>query len=138
MPELSSQKMEGACLSYIECGDKSESYRRNYKTDKMKPATINRAAKELFDNPKMTTRLAELRAPVLKRAELTLESHLSRLNQLSIQAEASEQFSAAITAETNRGKASGLYVEKVETTGKDGGAIENKWVVEIVKPGGDE
>lgn len=138
MAELKSQKMEGACLSYIEYGDKSKAYRLNYKTDRMKPATINRAAKELFDNPKITARLEELRAPIRERAELTLESHLKRLDKLSKAAEMDEQYSAAITAETNRGKASGLYVEKVEQSGPGGGPIENKWTVEIVEPERDK
>lgn len=111
------QKQEGACLSYIECGDKSESYRQNYNTSKMSAVTVNRAAKELFDNPKMATRIEELRKPIRDRACLTLESHLSRLNELSLKAEQENQFGAAISAETNRGKASGLYVEKVEISG---------------------
>jgi len=75
-------------------------------------------AKDLMDNLKIASRLEELRAPVRERAQITLESHLSRLNHLSIQAEASENYGAAITAETNRGKASGLYVEKVEVDAK--------------------
>ena len=43
---------------------------------------------------------------------LTLGSHLMRLGHLSHAAEDAGEFGAAITAETNRGKASGLYVHK--------------------------
>jgi hypothetical protein len=32
------------------------------------------------------------------------------------------------------GKSEADFTEKVQQTGKDGGPIENKWVVEIVKP----
>ena len=68
----------------------------------------------------MSQRLEELRAPVRAKAQLTLESHLARLEELSRKAEEEGQFSAAITAETNRGKASGLYTEKVDHTSSDG------------------
>ena len=43
---------------------------------------------------------------------ITLGSHLMRLGHLSHAAEDAGEFGAAITAETNRGKASGLYVHK--------------------------
>lgn len=34
------------------------------------------------------------------------------------------------------GKSEADFVERVEQSGPDGGPIENKWIVEIVKPGG--
>lgn len=49
------------------------------------------------------------------KAEITLERHLKRLNRLSHKAELAEQYTAAITAETNRGKAAGLYIERTES-----------------------
>lgn len=132
MPPLTSQKMEGFCLSIMEGLSASDAYREHYNCGKMKTPTINRNAKALIDNNKIATRLEELRAPIRERAGLTLESHLSRLEALSLAAEQEAQFGAAITAETNRGKASGLYVEKVEQSGPGGGPIENKWTVEVV------
>lgn len=50
-------KQEKAYLKYIECGDKSEAYRFAYNTENMKPATINRLAFELFENPKIRARV---------------------------------------------------------------------------------
>ena len=55
-----SPKQEGFCLARVETGNASEAYRRNYKTENMNPATINRKAKELMDNGKITARLEEL------------------------------------------------------------------------------
>ena len=43
---------------------------------------------------------------------ITLGTHLARLGDLSHRAEEAGEFGAAIAAETNRGKASGLYVHK--------------------------
>ena len=60
----------------------------------------------------IVARLAELRAPVVKAVQMTLESHLRDLMGLRNMATAAGQFAAAITAETNRGKAAGLYIER--------------------------
>lgn len=128
-------KQEAFCLSYIETGNASESYRLNYSTKNMKPASVNRLAKALMDNIKIASRLEELRAPVRERALLSLESHLERLDHLSREAELAGQFAPAITAETNRGRAAGLYVEKLEHTGPDGGPIAiTPTIIELVTP----
>lgn len=66
-------KQESFCLAYLETGNASEAYRRSYDTSKSNDATINRKAKELIDNVKITARLAELRKPVLNKAQLDLE-----------------------------------------------------------------
>lgn len=113
-------KQENFCLAYLETGSASEAYRRAYNAEKMKPETVNRAAKELLDNPKITARLKELRQPIVDSAQVTLKSHLERLDSLSRQAEERGQFSAAINAEISRGKAAGLYTEKLDHTSSDG------------------
>ena len=112
-------KQEMFCLAYIETNNASEAYRRSYNADKMKPETINRKAAELMNNGKITARLEQLREPVRERAQITLESHLERLNHLSLMAEQAEQYSAAIKAEESRGKVAGLYVEKIDHTSSD-------------------
>jgi phage terminase small subunit len=117
-------KQEAFCLAYIETGNASEAYRRAYDASRMKPETINRAAKKCLDNGKIGTRLQELRQPAIDAARVTLDSHLKRLARLSELAEAEGKFSAAVTAEIARGKAAGLYTEKMELTGKDGGPIK--------------
>ncbi|MDR1377457.1 MAG: hypothetical protein LBJ36_00175 [Synergistaceae bacterium] len=48
----------------------------------MKAATVNRKAKEMMDDGKITARIAELRAPVIEASQLTLENHLDKLAQL--------------------------------------------------------
>ena len=91
-------KQEAFCLAYVETGNASEAYRRAYNAENMKPATVNRKAKML-------------------KSKLTLESHLEKLRELRDAAADFGQFSAAIRAEIARGKAAGLYTEKVNLSG---------------------
>ncbi|MBW1812116.1 MAG: terminase small subunit [Deltaproteobacteria bacterium] len=74
-------KQEGFCIDKLKTGNATEAYRRNYSTKNMKPETINRAAKELMDNPKITARCKELMQPVLKAMDVTVGKTLLRLMQ---------------------------------------------------------
>lgn len=107
-------KQEAFCLAYLETGNASEAYRRCYNASRMKPATVNKRANELLSKGVITGRLDELRKPAVEKAQMTLEGHLKRLADLSDAAEDAGQFGAAITAETNRGRAAGFYVEKIK------------------------
>jgi hypothetical protein len=99
----------------------------------MKSASISANAGKLVASTMIALRIANLRKPVVEAAQITLASHLERLQALSAAAEESSQFSAAISAEVARGKASGLYVDKTELTGPNGGPVEfTKIVREIV------
>lgn len=125
-------KQEGFCLAYLETGNASEAYRRAYDAENMKPETVNKRASELLDNGAIAGRLAELRGPVVKAAQMTLEAHLEALKVLRDRAAEAGQYGAAITAETNRGKAAGLYTEKHELTGANGGPVETVTRIELV------
>lgn len=92
----------------------ADAYRAAYNAAKMKPESVQRLACALMKNIKVTSRVEELRKPVIVAAQITLTSHLNRLQELSKKAEEGNQLSAAIAAEVARGKASGLYVEKVD------------------------
>lgn len=111
-------KQESFCIQVVETGNASEAYRRCYNTTKMNPDSVNRKAKELMDNVKIAARLSEMRAPALEKAQITLETHLRDLQILRDKADASEKYGPAVAAEISRGKASGLYVERVEHAGK--------------------
>ncbi len=113
-------KQESFCLAYIETGNASEAYRLTYNAEKMKPETVNRSAKELLDNTKITARIEEIRKPALEVAQVTLVEHLKDLKKLRDLSESEGKFSAAVSAEIARGKVSGLYVQKVELTGQVG------------------
>jgi hypothetical protein len=74
-------KQEKFSIEFLNTGNASKAYRMAFNTSKMKPATINRKAKELLDHGKITARLAELLAPSLKKLDITLEKTLKRLMQ---------------------------------------------------------
>lgn len=67
--------------------------------------------------------VAIMNAEAMKAGVVTLEDHITRLRELGEEARKARQYSAAITAETNVGKASGLYVNRTELTGRDGAPI---------------
>jgi hypothetical protein len=113
------QKQESFCLAYIETGNASEAYRRSYATVDMSPASVNREASNLLDNPKITARLGELRQRAEDKSLLTLEAHMNELQSLRDLAKQNGQYSAAIKAEELRGKLCKLYVDQREAPGKD-------------------
>ena len=121
-------KQENFCHAFIELGNASDAYRACYDIGQMKPATINRSAKELIDNPKITARIEELRAPVVERVRITLESHLDEMQRLKDLALQKDNINAALAAEMGRAKAAGLYVTKVESktelTGPEGTPVK--------------
>ncbi len=96
--------------------NQSDAYRDAYDASKMKPASINVNASKLMADAKIAQRVAELRKPAAERAQVTLEGHLRDLMTLRDLAVEKDQISAAITAEIARGKASGVHVEKTEST----------------------
>jgi hypothetical protein len=100
-----------------------------------KPETIVQSASKIMANPNVSTRVDELREVAAKKAVITLESHLEDLQKLRNMAVKDGKWSAAVAAEIARGKAAGVYVDKVEITGKDGGAIQHSTVTaeEIAK-----
>ena len=123
--------MEAFCVELARTGDASAAYRKAYSAERMKPDTIQKRARELQLNGRITVRLAQLREDVRRTSGITLVEHLSTLQELRQEARAAMQYSAAITAEVSRGKVSGLYdegsneddaapVHRVEIVIKDG------------------
>jgi phage terminase small subunit len=119
-------KQEKFCLEFIQCGNAAEAYRRAYNTERMKPESIWVNSSKLMADANVAQRVAELRNQAAQKAMVTLESHLADLARLRDLAEEDGQFSAAITAEISRGKAVGLYTERLkqEVSGPNGGAVQ--------------
>jgi len=72
------KKQEHFCTEYINTGNASEAYRRAYNVQSSKPETINRSAKELLDNPKITARIQEH----FEKFEASTEKTIRRLMQV--------------------------------------------------------
>lgn len=108
-------KQEVFAQSIVSGMNQSDAYRSAYRVRSgTKPETVNQAASRIMADSNVTARVAELRVPIAKKAQMTLESHLDDLKGLRNMAVKKEQYSAAISAEIARGKASGLYVDKSE------------------------
>jgi phage terminase small subunit len=91
----------------------SDAYRLAYDVRPgTKAESIHNRGSELMRKSEVVGRIAQLRAPAAKKATITLESHLADLEKLRNMAVKAEQYSAAITAEVARGKASGVHVER--------------------------
>lgn len=110
---LTSQQEHFARL-VAEGKSQSDAYRGAYKAGKMKPATINAEASRLIANPAISARVDFWRKEFAPASKLTLEAHIAELDRLKGLALEAGKFDAAISAEVNRGKASGLYVSKTE------------------------
>ena len=124
-------KQEAFAQAIVTGINQSDAYRAAYKVRPgTKAESINVAASQLMADAKVTQRVAELREPVAKKAQITLESHLDDLMRLRNMAVKEKQYSAAISAEVSRGKAAGIYIEKMEHSGKDGGPVMTR--IELV------
>lgn len=101
-------KQEAFCQRYLESGNASEAYRQCYSTEKAKPETINRSAKELLDNPKIATRLEELRGVALAAHGVTIASLVAELEEARQVAKARAQGAAMVQATMGKAKLAGL------------------------------
>lgn len=108
------EKQERFCAAYIETNNQTEAFRRAYDTSRMSEATIKATAHKTMKSKRVMARIAELRAPAAKAASITLEKHLKDLERLRDKADKATDYGAAIRAEVARGKAAGLYVEKID------------------------
>lgn len=129
MPKLT-QRQENFCLAIIEGLNASDAYRSAYDVRTGTPKTVNETASRLMADPKIAARIVELREPAVIAAKITLVEHLRELASLRDAAKNGAEYGPAITAEVARGKASGLYSDKLEVTGKDGAPIIVKFVRE--------
>lgn len=85
-------------------------------------------------NPNISYRVEELRKTIAQKAMITLESHIERLKELAALAVDTGQIAAAIKAEELCGKASGIYIERRQLTGLDGGPINHSISISFVEP----
>ncbi len=115
---------EAFCVALLKTGNQTEAYRQAYpKSLKWKPDAVSVRASKLAASANVQLRLSQLRSDLREESGVTLTEHLRELQTLRDLAKAEKQIAAAITAETNRGKVSGLYVEKTELSGPAGGPV---------------
>jgi len=113
MAELT-DKQEGACLVYVETGNKSEAYRSNYECEDSKPETVWNEAHRLFLNPDVSARVAELQAEHAERHRVTVDSITLELEQAKNLASSTNNAAAMTTAIMGKAKIHGLVTDKKE------------------------
>ena len=119
-------KQETFALAVASGKTQSDAYREAFNVrPTTKPETVNEQASKLMAKHNIRTRVEELRKPIAQKAMVTLESHIQRLKELAEMAIDQGQIAAAIKAEELCGKASGVYVEKRQITGADGGPVQH-------------
>lgn len=110
-------KQEAFCKAYVETGNASEAYRAAYDCEKSKPATINRKAKEVLDNGKITARVAQLQKAHQKRHEVTVDSLTKELEEARDLAKKTKSPAAMVSATMGKGKLHGLVIDKSKIAG---------------------
>ena len=119
-------KQEKFALEVASGKTQSDAYRAAFNVrSTTKPETVNQQASRLMADRNISARVEELRKPIAAKAMITLESHIERLKELAVLAIDQGQIAAAIKAEELCGKASGVYVEKRQITGADGGPVQH-------------
>lgn len=119
-------KQENFCQKYIELGNASEAYRQSYDCSKMKPESVNRLAKDLLDNIKITSRLDELQSIHAKRHNVTVDNLISELEEVRTLAlvpqgeNGSLQLNVAVNAIMGKAKILGFDKKVVDNISSDG------------------
>lgn len=116
------RKQEAFCQNYMETGSASEAYRLSYDAADMKPESIHRSAKEMMDNPKISSRIKNMRDETQLRHQITVDTLLEELEEARIAALTCEtpQSSAAVGATMGKAKLLGLDKQILEHTGPGG------------------
>ena len=83
--------------------------------------------------PLVKRRIQELQNQGAVRASLTLANHLKNLEDIRDKAIENNAFGAAVTAEIDRGKASGLYVDRKELTVNKTSDMSKLQIIERIK-----
>lgn len=130
-------KQENFCLAYLETGNASEAYRRSYDAENMKPETINVKACELLQNGKIAERLEELRAPVIAKAQLTVEDLLRELEEARKLAIDTEAPAPAVSATMGKAKLLGLDKQIIDHTSSDGSMTPLPTTIVLAAPDDD-
>ncbi len=127
-------KQEKFCQAYVETGNASEAYRVAYATGKMKTESVNRKAKELLDNGKITARVNALKSDHRERHNLTVDDLLKELEEARRAALTAEtpQSAAAVGATMGKAKLLGLDKVVVDHQSSDGSMATKPTVIRLV------
>ena len=112
------QKQEMFALKYVEIGNQSEAYRQSYNAKNMKPETIHSKSCILLKNDKVRARVDELKESHVERHGITVDSILLELAEDKDFAKECNSASSVVKTTELKAKLLGLFVEKVQISGK--------------------
>jgi phage terminase small subunit len=133
-------KQDNFCRLYIELGNASEAYRQAYDAEDMNQNTVNKNASVLLENPKIATRLEQIRSEHMKRHNLTVGDLLEELEEARQAALGADnpQSSAAVAATMGKAKILGLDKQVIDHQSSDGtmsvGALLQQISGQTLKP----
>ena len=125
------QKQRAYCLAFMETGNSSEAYRRSYETSGMTTASVNRCAKDVYDNVNVSAMIEQLRKKAMKRNEITVDTLLDELEEArkaALEADTA-QSSAAVSATMGKARLLGLDKKIVDHMSSDGSLMPTKIVL---------
>ena len=97
-------KQEMFAKKYVELGSQTEAYKCAYNYKKMLPASINRKAKEVYDNVNVAARILELRKYHAKRHDMTIDDLINELEEARQIGAGAEQAGAMVSATMGKAK----------------------------------
>lgn len=109
-------KREKFCQAIVLGKSQTNAYREAFDSENMKAETIHKRSHELMQRGDIKGRIDEIRGPIVEQAQISLKTHLDDLLRLRNMAAKELQLAVALNAEISRGKASGLYTERVDAT----------------------
>lgn len=116
-PQELTLKQEGFCQAYVETGNASEAYRLSYPVSiNWKPESVHREACATLDHPKVSSRIAVLKAELATKHDVTVASLMKELEEARTAALTCEtpQSSAAVSATMGKARIAGLDKQIVE------------------------
>jgi hypothetical protein len=113
---LLTPKQQAFVDALIEGKTASDAYREAYNCETMSKAAVSVEASRLRRSPKISLWLRHFQRVGMDAAGITVEAHLAELARARELAIAHGQISAGVQAEHYRGKAVGLYEERLRLT----------------------
>ncbi len=107
-------KQEKFCQAIVRGTNQSQAYREAYDAKNMLPTTINERACRLMQESKISTRVEELRGPIIEKLQYDLAAAMAEACEALGMARRHENPSVMVAAVALRAKLCGLLVEKSE------------------------
>lgn len=115
------ERQERFCIEFVRCGNATEAYRRaGYEPKSDNAAAVN--ASKLLRNTKMQEHIAELRAKVTDAKILDAKQRRILLSEI-----AKAKGQDAVRALDVLNKMDGIYIQKTQLSGSDGGPLHFRW-----------